>query len=379
MKKNLLVITTIFPNPLNMTAGSYNREIISELSEYYNIDVIVPIPWTQCLRTGKPKDWVLNKARVHHPIFYYPPGFLHRTHDYFYFLSISRLIRQLISCTAFSAVLGMWLYPDCRVVKRVAHDLSVPYYVKVLGTDVNRLDLKHPLFPQSMEVLQDASRIICVSEGLKNRLVSLGVSPEKLFVLLNGVNKSIFLPCSIEIARQKLELPIKQEIILFVGNLKREKGLGELISAFSIIKNNPSHSEAVLCLIGEGPFERELRQLIIHHGMSDSVRFLGRQAPLDVAMWMNAANLLCLPSYSEGMPNVVLEALSCHTHVVATSIDGINELACLDDRIIVVPPREFVALSEAINSALEKYNKSPGKLIIYSWADFANTVFKLIS
>ncbi|MFZ4860147.1 MAG: glycosyltransferase, partial [Desulfuromonadaceae bacterium] len=292
MKKNLLVITTVFPNPNNMMLGAYNREIISELSEYYNIDVIVPIPWTKCFMSGKPKNWMLNKAKIHHPIFYYPSGILHRVHDDFYYLSISRLIKKLTSHITYTAVFGMWLYPDCRVVKKIAHNFSIPYFVKVLGTDVNRLDVRHPLFSQSMSVLKDAARIICVSEGLKNRLESLGVSSEKLIVLRNGINKSIFFPCSPEAARQKLALPIKQEIILFVGNLKREKGLHELICAFDKIRNNQKHSEAILCLVGEGPFEKELLQYITLNGMYDSVRFVGRQSSSEVALCATTSNVL---------------------------------------------------------------------------------------
>ena len=378
MKKNLLIVTSIFPNPKNMSLGTYNRELVAELSEYFDIDVIVPIPWTKYLRSGTSEGWMLRSAKVHHPVYYYPPGSFHHMHDFFYYISIRRLVRELTLSKIYCAVLGTWLYPDSRVAKKIAKSLSIPYFVKVHGTDVNRLNKEHKLFSLSMDVLRSASRVFCVSDGLKERLESLGAPSENLLVIRNGINKLIFSPCSIESSRQRLELPNNLDIILFVGNLKREKGLYELFSAFNKIINMSTHAKSRLYLIGEGPFERELHQYTIQQEMSDSVVFLGRKTPSDVALWMNAASLLCLPSYSEGMPNVVLEALSCNTPVVATSIDGIIELARQDDRIALVPPREVDSLANVIISVLGKGSKSSGGLVINNWAEYAREVSQVI-
>lgn len=378
MKKNLLVVTTIFPNPKNMALGSYNREIVAELSELFDIDVIVPIPWFKGDSSGAYESWRLRGAMVHHPVYFYPPRCFFSTHDYFYYFSIWHLIKRLTLQKKYSAVLGLWLYPDGMVAKKIAHKLSIPYYVKVLGSDVNRLCMQHQLYTKSMDVIRHASKVFCVSNGLRKKLESLGASSENLLVIYNGINKTVFSPCSIQAARQSLSLPTEHGIVLFVGNLKREKGLYELLCAFNNVINSPNNAGTRLFIIGEGAFEPTLREYAISKGISDAVMFLGRKTPSEVALWMNATSLLCLPSYSEGMPNVVLEALSCNTPVVATSIDGITELACQDDRITLVPPKEIDMLSDALISVLGKSSKSSGGLAINSWADFASSVYHVI-
>jgi len=378
MKGNLLVITTIFPNPTNMSIGTYNKHIVSELSEHFNIDVIAPIPWANSLKRGIKSGWLLNKARVHHPIFFYPNGVLRNWHNLFYYASIAKLIAKLNTNTKYDAIFGMWLFPDCHVVMNVAAKLNIPYFVKVLGSDVNRLSTGHELYNQSMAIIKHSNKVFCVSEGLKSKIISLGGDPDRLHVINNGIDKRIFFPCSVSEAREKLELSSTLKGILFVGNLKREKGLGELLNAFEKLILNHGSLDTQLFIIGEGPYENEFRQLAGKKEILGSIRFLGRRTPQEVALWMNAANLLCLPSYSEGMPNVVLEALSCNTPVVATAINGIIELAEQDHRVTLVPVKEVDGLEKALINVLENGKKSSGELIIKSWSEFSCTVSEII-
>ena len=378
MKMKLLIITTIFPNPGNMTIGAYNREFVSELSELFDVDVIAPIPWINRIKFGPTKSWILNNAHVYHPIYYYLPGMLQKFHALFYYLSIRSIANELSANKKYSAVIAMWISPDGAVAQKVARNLSVPYYVKVLGTDVNRLHSRHPLYSQSIDVLKNAAMIFCVSEGLKNRLSAIGVSSENLLVIRNGINKNIFIPCNKESARNKLQIPENLRLILFVGNLKREKGLYELVQAFKLIINKNIDNQTALYLIGEGPFKRDIYQYVKAEGISDAVHLIGRKDPIDVALWMNAASVLCLPSYSEGMPNVVLEALCCNTPVVATAIDGILELAEQDHRITVVPPKEVESLGRALMQVLNNNTKASGELVIKNWSEFAEAVSDVI-
>jgi glycosyltransferase involved in cell wall biosynthesis len=378
MKKRLLVVTTIFPNPHNLTLGAYNREIIAELSEYYDIDVVVPIPWTQRIGKEQSSSWTLKQATVHHPTFFYPPGCFYTTHDAFYYYSILGLVKQLQRERPFYAVVGIWLFPDGSTAKKLAHEISVPYFIRVMGTDVNRLTREHPLYAKSMEVLGDTEKVFCNSKGLQNKLVSLGVQAEKIFLLRNGVNKQIFFPRKPEIALQALGISEKHKIVLYVGNLKREKGVFELLAAFAEMTKAPNPCDVGLYFIGEGPAASELRRRADVEGISDSVIFLGRKSPEEVALWMNAAALLSLPSYSEGMPNVVLEALSCNTPVVATAIEGVIELAEQDPRITLVPPKEVGPLADALITVLNNGLKSSDGLVINSWAEFAGVVSQTI-
>jgi len=288
------------------------------------------------------------------------------------------MLKKLTKDKQYSAVFGTLLYPDSWAAKKIAQKLSIPYFVKVHGSDVNRLDKGHILLAQSLDVVNKASKVFSVSEGLKHKLVTLGAPSNNVSVIRNGIDKKIFTPCSVSDARKKLSILDNSKIILFVGNLKREKGLGELLHAFKNVRNSLPGADVDLYLIGEGPFKAEIRQKAFDNGLIDFVHFLGKKLPSDIALWMNAANLLCLPSYSEGLPNVVLEALSCNTPVVATDIDGITELARQDARILTVPQKNIHLLAEAISTVLNLGEKTSGGLIVNSWAENAKLVSQII-
>jgi teichuronic acid biosynthesis glycosyltransferase TuaC len=94
-----------------------------------------------------------------------------------------------------------------------------------------------------------------------------------------------------------------------------------------------------------------LGKTILAHGLMGRVSLLGRRDPADVARWLCASDLLCLPSHSEGCPNVVIEALCCGRPVVASAVGGIPEVV---DRTcgILVPPKQPDALAAALEECL---------------------------
>lgn len=99
--------------------------------------------------------------------------------------------------------------------------------------------------------------------------------------------------------------------------------------------------------------EKELRHLTSQPDLKDHVEFVGNQNPDEVARWLAASNVFCLPSYSEGCPNVVIEALACGRPVVASDVGGIPEL--MDSRCgILVPPRDARQLADALAQALDR-------------------------
>jgi glycosyltransferase involved in cell wall biosynthesis len=148
--------------------------------------------------------------------------------------------------------------------------------------------------------------------------------------------------------------------VLFVGNLVAVKGADRLLSAFARLR-----TQARLVIIGDGPCRRRLVALARDLGVAATVRFLGCQSQPEVAEWMRRSDCLCLPSRSEGMPNVVVEALACGTPVVATDVgevpflvqDGVNGFvlrASLTEGDRRVEEEVAAGLAAALDQVLER-------------------------
>jgi glycosyltransferase involved in cell wall biosynthesis len=114
---------------------------------------------------------------------------------------------------------------------------------------------------------------------------------------------------------------------------------------------HPQRTNLHVYLVGEGPDRPLIESAIRAKNATSYIHALPACAFDDVAVWMAAADLVTLPSYMEGCPNVVLEALACGRPVVATNVGGIPEIMS-DECGRLVPPREPVALAQALASVL---------------------------
>ncbi len=166
-----------------------------------------------------------------------------------------------------------------------------------------------------------------------------------------------------------------EKTVLFVGNLVPVKGIDRLFRAMAELP------QARLRIVGDGPLRRKLARLAVKLGIHDRVDFLGRKPPKEVADLMRAADVLCLPSRSEGMPNVVLEALACGAPVVATAVgeipflirDGVNGavVAGEDDDTVAA------GLAAALRTVLER-DWDPQEISAgvrdYTWENAARTI-----
>src|SRR5262249_49191536 len=104
-------------------------------------------------------------------------------------------------------------------------------------------------------------------------------------------------------------------------------------------------------LVGAGPLRPWLERQIARHGLADQVQLEGPRHHDQLPDWYQAADLFILPSRSEGVPTVLLEAAACGTPWTATSVGGIPEIACFGTNRLV-PPDDAAALAEAIAAAL---------------------------
>lgn len=193
--------------------------------------------------------------------------------------------------------------------------------------------------------LRFAHRLTAVSHGVKDYLVGHGVPDEKVVVLYNGVDLARF-ECAPEreTARKALGLPTQAFVVMCAASLVSRKGHLYLLRAAAHLTARGQRCEVLLS--GEGEEEPVLRAEAERLGLTPRVRFLGYQR--DVVPIMAAADVVVLPSFKEGLPNVLVEAMAMRRPVVATSIPGVVELVIPGVNGFLVPPGDAMALADAL-------------------------------
>ncbi|APW64129.1 glycosyltransferase [Paludisphaera borealis] len=199
-----------------------------------------------------------------------------------------------------------------------------------------------------------ASGSVCVSEGVArfSREVG-GLDPDRLTVIPNGIDPAPFdaaSTTSISISRASLGVPDHAFLALTVGRLDTQKGLPDLLSAAEQVAS--ARANWRLAIVGDGPHREWLaEQLATRPRLADRVQWLGQRT--DVPGLMRSADLLVHPALWEGMPNVVLEGMAAGLPVVATAVEGSEDLVAPGRTGWLVPPRDPSRLARAIIEAVD--------------------------
>ncbi len=139
-----------------------------------------------------------------------------------------------------------------------------------------------------------------------------------------------------------------------MGNVKIGKGIKVLVEAMAPLAARHGRGDALLCVVGSGEADGEIAARVRELGLEQTVRLCGRQLHTEIPWWMSASDLFCLPSFMEGCPNVVLEALASGRGVVASRAGGIPELVTDGANGVLVPPGDADALAAGLATALER-------------------------
>ena len=206
-----------------------------------------------------------------------------------------------------------------------------------------------------------ATGSVCVSEGVRRFSRDVGrLDPDRLVVIPNGIDPMPF--DRAEAAdRPTLGVPLDAFLTLYVGRLDPQKGLNVLLEAAAKVAE--ARPDWHLALAGDGPEREALRfQNEANPALKKRTHWLGRRD--DVPALLKAADLLVLPSLWEGMPNVVLEAMAARRAVVATKVEGSEDLVEPGRTGWLVPPGDPEALAVSLLEAAE----SPERLRLYGEA-----------
>jgi sugar transferase (PEP-CTERM/EpsH1 system associated) len=196
---------------------------------------------------------------------------------------------------------------------------------------------------------------LTVSSELKSKIQQeFSLSLDNFKPIINGVDSHVFNPELSSTIRSELNILNQDIIIGSVGRLVSVKNYPSLIKAFSQVYKNNAHTHLVLA--GDGHERSALEQLTDQLNLKDRIHFLGSRD--DIPNVMNGFDLFVLPSFSEGLSNTLLEAMSCGVPVIASHVGGNPEIVKTDVSGFLYPSDDVNALAERLSTLCN----SPGHI-----------------
>ncbi|EJG06788.1 glycosyl transferase group 1 [Methanofollis liminatans DSM 4140] len=250
---------------------------------------------------------------------------------------------------------------------------KIPYVVWGRGSDVH-LQWKFKKYVSKI-VLNNADVSIALSQNMKDEMQKL--SKKDIYVIPNGIDPAIF-------KESKVKKDYTGTKIIYVGSLLPIKGVKYLIKAMQIL--HPTNPDIHLTIVGDGSDRRSLEQMVHEYALVQNISFVGKLPHKDIPQWLCNNNILVLPSNSEGMPNVLLEAMAAGLPVVATNVGGIPDIIKNKRNGYLVEPKNPQEIAEKIqylinNSQMRKIISEQNKMDSqrYNWNNIVQNLDSLYS
>lgn len=385
----LITASNLFPRPDQPTCGMFNLQLFQSLGRLSEVRNLCIVPSWRVWQWQNIRRWECPQAAEfetrYHPVFYLP--WVGRSQAVQFYRRGLRSYADEISRA--DAAYTAWLFPDGVAMTELAASAGVPSWIMVQGSDTYHLNntVRRRVI---LDACAQAAGIVCVAAALADRLESAGVATDKLHVIPNGVDGERFRYRERRAAQIELEDRLDphirarvsaDKVIVFVGNLVEVKGVDILIDACAAMREEPLEAWSLI-VIGDGTDRRSLQQQCDRCGLTDRVAFAGSRPHEEIPVWMAAADCLVLPSRSEGMPNVLLEAMSVGCPVVATDVGACREVTAEYAASRIVPsedPRRLGhAISEITALQYDRRDLALRQAGRFSWDKQASTILDLI-
>lgn len=232
---------------------------------------------------------------------------------------------------------------------------------------------KYISYPLELRLINNSTIITAVSKRVARELTEYGPECRDITVIFNGVDENVFMP----IPKDR-----SQKYILYTGRISYGKGLNELIdAAYNIHK---SRNDVQFLLAGDGPLLGYLKKKVKEMDLEDTVIFLGHVGRDEIVSLYQNATIFIFPSYHEGLPGSLLEAMSCALPIIATNVPGNSELIEHNHNGILVPARDATGLSAALLQLLDdpkrqnQLGQNARTTIVerYSWNKIAKNILQ---
>lgn len=383
----ILTMTTLFPSNAAPRHGIFVETRLRELCRCAQVDlrVIAPVPWfpLRWQALGRYATFAATaKVERRQGTLVCHPRFLSIPH-------VATALRPNAIAAACYQIARKWaasdwqadvidahyLYPDGVAAALLASRLRRPLVLTARGSDVNVIAEMPGPRRRILAALRQASRIITVSRALERALVRLGAPADRIEVLRNGVDLSLFRDNRRDAVRGFLGVH-RNPLIASVGNLVALKGHDLVLRAAQRLP------DAHVVIVGGGQERSALEWLSIELGLRARTHFIDNVAQADLAAIYSAADALALASTSEGWPNVVLEAMACGTPVVATDVGAVREIITDNDVGQVVASRSVEQFADALRHVLNNCTdreRVRGHATSFGWRPVARRYYEVLS
>jgi teichuronic acid biosynthesis glycosyltransferase TuaC len=325
----VLTLASLFPDASRPTLGPFVERQTLELAAHPEVDLRVVSPrglppWPLSLHRryrdlaglADREEW--KGLTVYRPRFMHLPGTKGRFDAGAMARSLLPLLAEIRTEFPFDVIDAEFFFPDGPAALHLSKTLGVPFSVKARGADIHFWGTERATAAQVLAAGQGAAGMLAVSSAIKADMVALGMPGERIRVHYTGVDLSLFQP--LDRIATKAELAVSGPLVVTVGALIPRKRQALVIEAVAQIPG------VTLALIGKGEDAGMLAALAQKLGVADRVRQMGALPHSEIARWLGASDVMCLPSASEGLANAWVEALACGTPIVITDVGGAREL-----------------------------------------------------
>ena len=380
----VLVLSTLFPNRVRPLFGTFVERQTLGLAARADVEVQIvvprglpPMPFDRHSRyrddAGLPQQEEWQGIPLYRPRFVHLPKIGARYDAPMLVRAVLPLLREIRRDFAFDVIAAEYFFPDGPAAVALGRALGVPVSVKARGSDINVWGHRPDTGPQVIAAGKAANGMLAVSAAMKREMATLGIPEDKIRVHYTGVDRSLFHVRDRVAAKQKLGTT--GPLVVTVAPLIERKGVDLVIAALAQVPG------ATLVITGAGPDEAKLRALAAQIGVGDRVRLLGIQPRAAVADWLAAADVMALPSASEGLANAWVEALASGTPIVIADVGGAGELVQSETAGRLVA-REASAIAKAINDFIAN---PPDRVVVcqsvdrFSWETNRDALYDHLS
>lgn len=347
----ILSIATLFPDAARPNFGLFVEKSLRALAAQPDIDltVVAPVglppfplslhPRYRALRS-LPRAETWQGLTVRRPHFTLIPRFGARFNP----AAIARAVLDAVADRPFDVIDAQFFYPDGPAAMRIAAALGLPFSIKARGADISHFGHSPATRAQLLAAAAKAAGLLAVSDAMRRDMTVTGIDPAKVAVHYTGIDTARFHPGDRTAARAALGMD-NAPAILSVGALIPRKGQALVIEAL------PALPGVHYWLAGAGEEQSRYRALARQHGVETRVHFMGPVAHADLPQLYRAADVVVMPSASEGLANAWVEALACGTPIVISDAGGATELVRIPaaGRIAARTPG---AIAEAVQDIL---------------------------